>query len=313
MSKYSDEELAMLSEHERAALLEDDDDEGGDDGNPASQSDDVAALTDDTAKPNATDDDAAADAAKGDADDAGAATDAEKTDGATNDADDDDAEDEPFQPSYQAELPADFDEKIQAIDTQIADLEQKYADGEFNFAEFRKQERALLDERQGLSDLRVKAEIAQESAEQAARQRWQWEVNRFKRDTKRAEGIDYDNDKKLSADLDLMVKALAADPDNESRDGEWFLAEAHKRVKALRGIGTSDKPRADADPVKAVKDARQVKRPDKSLADLPAASRTDASIGEGEFSHLAKLSGLALEKAVAKLTPEQQDRWLQES
>ena len=42
-----------------------------------------------------------------------------------------------------------------------------------------------------------------------ARQRWQWEVNRFKSDTKRAEGIDYDNDKKLSADLDLMVKSFA--------------------------------------------------------------------------------------------------------
>ncbi len=38
------------------------------------------------------------------------------------------------------------------------------------------------------------------------------------------------------ADLDMFVKSLANDAKNGDKPAEWFLVEAHKRVKALHGL-----------------------------------------------------------------------------
>ena len=48
--------------------------------------------------------------------------------------------------------------------------------------------------------------------------------------------------------------------------------------------------------------------PPRTLANLPQAG-VEAE-GQGEFSHLENLSGLALEKALARMTPDQQERYL---
>jgi hypothetical protein len=56
--------------------------------------------------------------------------------------------------------------------------------------------------------------------------------------------------------------------------------------------------------------ARRAKagRPGISLAQLPEAGNEPE--GEGEFSHLDRLSGMALEKALARMPLEQQERYL---
>jgi hypothetical protein len=53
--------------------------------------------------------------------------------------------------------------------------------------------------------------------------------------------------------------------------------------------------------------------PNISRAPAAAASKTGADDGGGEFAHLESLSGMALEKAVARLSPDQQARWAEEA
>jgi membrane protein involved in colicin uptake len=124
---------------------------------------------------------------------------------------------------------------------------------------------------------------------------------------------------------------LGNDPANTKKPGEWFLKEAHKRVKAIHGI--ADKKTAGEDPAKAaaakaeadkkakeesdrkVKEAAIAARKNggkmpTTLGGVPSAGENDlGKDNEGEFAHLNGLNGMDLEVAVAGMTPEQQDRW----
>lgn len=232
-TNISDDELNMLSETERAALEDDtaataeaeaaaaaaaaggtDEDEGNAGGADENGGDAEAA--------------AAAAAAAGDtpsADENAAA--AEGDDGAAAAAAEDDR-DEPFLPRYVADPVADYKGAMAALD-------KKFEDAEITLAEYNTQRDTLIR-------AQTKAEIAAEQNEQLAQQRWDWEVKHFIKDIRRNEDIDYDKPL-LGAALDTAVKALANLKDAQGnlvhadKDGDWFLAEAHKQVKAEFGLG----------------------------------------------------------------------------
>lgn len=181
----------------------------------------------------------------------------------------------------------------------------------------------LDDINERLNKLDTDYRLAQRDAaqnEKTAREQWFGTVATFKRTLAEAGGLDYDKNTAAATIWDSHVKALASNADNADKDAVWFLREAHRLtlndIKALAGaagmkLSDAGKTVKDA----AVKAAVDARRPNtagtKSLAGTPEASSADDGSKGGEFSHLAGLSGLALEKALAKMSPEQQAAYLE--
>lgn len=125
-----------------------------------------------------------------------------------------------------------------------------------------------------------------------------------------AKTIDYAADKKAQAQFDQALQLVAGDPDNAKKSFKWLTNEAHRTVLALRGISPVAAP-TPAPPAPAPAPASRAVDMSKlppTLSRVPPAA--DPSIAGDEFAHLGNLSGAALEKAVAGMTPDQQERWL---
>jgi len=237
-------------------------------------------------------------------------------------ADDDDPE--PQFPRYTAPPVEKYDEKIAALDARQAEAEAKFKAGDLELDALRAEDRKIEGERRTLQEAKLKHDISVEQTNQSDAQKWQYDIARFMREAKKADGIDYSGNRTLNAALDQTVKDLANAKDkdgkliNDEKSGRWFLREAHKQV--MKDIGR--KPAAAADAAaetpaqkKAAAAAARKTDPKKlpqTLAKVPAA---DAA-GDGddpEFGHLEGLDGLDLEDAVARMTPAQQDKWARSS
>lgn len=237
-----------------------------------------------------------------------------------------------FQPPYVAPKPDKYDERMADFDKREDAVTAKFKAGDIELEEMQKQHRTIARERAKLEGEMQAHRITSELAEQQGAQRWKWEVNRFMRDVKKHEGIDYADSIRLNSALDVKVKALANDPKNADKPGEWFLREAHKQVKAELGIGdkgvapskeqksAAAKAKEEAD--RKAKEAAAAKRAaasgkdklPKTVGDLPAAGAADiGKDGEGEFAEaqalLEKGDSMALEAYIAGKSPEWQDRW----
>lgn len=329
--------LATMTQDERDAYLEglDDSDMQGaiNEANAMSEKELRAALAgkDDpeAKKPDADgnkegEQGAAADASAGDAKKEGEASDdgkvadsaAANAEGSSNDAGaaaEADEPVEPFRPVLRAEVPEKADEIKRKIESAQDELEKKFREGEIDFETYKASERKLSGQLQQIRDAELQARIYADQQAQTAQQEWIWNVKQFKRQAKKNDGIDYDSDEKLNKDLDVMIRALASDPDNASKGADYFLEEAHKRVLVLRGI--APKRAAKADDAKA--EANAARKPPtesipKTVGDIPGGG-DPSDTGTSEFAALDKLTGEAFERALAKLSAEQRSRYLMES
>ncbi len=204
----------------------------------------------------------------------------------------------------------DYDTKIKSLRARKAEAFKKLMDGDQDMTAelFAEIETDVDAQAFALMNQRAEHRAEARRAAQSSQAEWQWECKRFLRDVAKSEGIDYTADPKLGKELDAQVKALAGDPDNRSRTGEWFLEQAHKRVKAIHSIGvkqTSEKV--------AVAAIEQARKPDltnvpPTLAKVPVAAQ--ASVDADEFAHLRNLSGMDYEKAIARMTPDQLERFM---
>lgn len=212
--------------------------------------------------------------------------------------------DAPIEKGYQAKLPDDYQSQIDAIKADSEALAQSFKDGTIDFDEYIDESKNLSDAKESLLKASIKAEISQEMQVQTAEQEWVSTVKRFTSQVAKDEGIDYAKDAAKQKDLDLFIKALAGDAENDNKPMSWFLEEAHRRVVVLHGI--TAKP--------AVENKKQSRKPPvndlpKSLANIPA-GEGPGDIGHNEFDALDKLDGLELEIAIAKMTPDQRERYL---
>lgn len=167
-------------------------------------------------------------------------------------------------------------------------------------------------------DLRAelnKAELFAEMNEQVRVNAWKAEVRAFMRGVAKDEGLDYNGDKKLLQQFDTALKVLGNDPDNADKSGDWFLTEAHEMVKARNRIAAAParSKGPELTPVERAIAARREKAQNgrevpRTLSHVPQAAIENE--GGGEFAHLDKLSGMDLELALARMTPEQEQRWL---
>lgn len=181
---------------------------------------------------------------------------------------------------------------------------QKLMDGEITAADYAKIE----------ADYHAARDDARDDRQ--ARIEWFREVNGFQNTVLKSDGINYAADAKANAKLDTWLQALAKDPDNATKDGMWFLTEAHKLVKLQLGIADktteqqAPQNKVEKNVVKKSGRAPDLTKIPPTLGGLPAAAETESD--DGEFAHLDRLSGMEYERALSRLSPEQKARYEQD-
>ena len=325
MSMFSEEDLAGLSEAEREALRdlsEDDQDLQA----PADDSDEAGAATaaadhdDDDDDESATAAAAAANKPAEGADDAaaGAAPDASEAGAADDDAD------APAPATIQPVSPADADEQRTALRAEKATALQQLLDGEIDQEAYQEVESRVQDKLDDLARAAAVDMARNQMQQDAMMQEYGQHLGAARKELKAA-GIDLEGE--AGAQFDRAIRLFAQDAiDRGLTDAMGNMAAsrdalAEAQALMLRRFGKASVPAAapaaaapGAAPA-AAPTAPPVRKPaaaDRSalpptLAGVPAAA--DASVGS-EFAHLDGLEGTALEKALARMTPDQQERYL---
>lgn len=208
--------------------------------------------------------------------------------------------------AYRASLPDSFADDVAAVEAHADALADSFKAGDLDFDEYRAEMSKLDTQRDALAAVKLKAEISAEMEQQSAEQQWQDAINALVKRAVVEDKIDYGKDADKQQDLDTFVKVLAANRANANKPMDWFLAEAHKRVKALHGIQT-------AAPVPIVPGGKPAaRRPNlsalpKTLAHVPGGDGP-GDVGD-EFATIDALDGIELEDALARMTPAQREKY----
>lgn len=305
--KFTAEELAALTDEEREGLEDDtvvdEGDEGtddvGDEEEPESPEKAAAAAeTEEAEKPGEPE--------KKEDEPAKPAEQTTAEDPAKAQADDQPAPTTPAEsrsalPAY--EVPADVGEQIEAIRLKRRELAQKFDDGEITAAERAEQDEQLLDKRDELKEMMLKAAIARDSA-----------IHAWSKTTVPgwlAGHVQYQKGTALYSQLNEEVKRLQAEGGDPFDPGILDRAHGNIQAAARAALGlppeTPNKKPAGADAPKPPK--RPAAPP--SLQSLPAADPADIDDG-GEFAYLDRLADkdpLAYEKALEKLEKSSPDKF----
>lgn len=213
----------------------------------------------------------------------------------------------PFIPQYSAEVPADAADQIKALKAEEGAAFKQLMDGEIDSDSYQAIRERVEAQADALKTQALTASIFQQANTQAAEQTARAEWNKSESAsfaTFKAEGLDYKAKPSLLAAYNTNLKALGADPKNENRDAVWFLTEAHRLTKDDLGFTATKKPA----PVAQNRVDMQEMPP--TLRSVPVAAT--GSVNADEFAHMRNLDGIELEKAHARLTNDQRDRWMAE-
>ena len=192
------------------------------------------------------------------------------------------------------------------LEAQLKDLATKFDDGEMDDADYnievRKIERAIarVEAKMELAEEQIEAQNAAEEANQAKLMA-QWEkaqVDFFAKPENKAIA----EDDAMFNSLDVHVKKILAAGNTPIAD-VLDLAK-HNLLAAIAKITGQKVP--DAPKPSTKPKAQQVELPP-TLGNIPSAI---PNADGDEFGYIDKLSGRKYEDAVAKLTPEQHDRYL---
>lgn len=211
-----------------------------------------------------------------------------------------DKEVQPFKFVYNAELPENYEDAVKNLQAQKKELRSKFTDGELDLEEYEEARDKVEQEERVLNEARLKVDLAAEQKRQEQEQRWVWEQENFF--SKKANQA-YLADPILSNALDFKIKELANNPDNSSKSMKWVLDEADRQVRLRLQVPGGDKN-------KAVASASRNYSPPPNIGDMPTADINDTA-DSSPFAHIDRLKGLAREAALAKLTDEEVDRYLQ--
>lgn len=299
----SDDDLAGLNEHERAAIAELDNlgdgditeiDRFGDEDIPSAAAQQADDGDDDPDAPEAPQ---------------AAATDPEaasQPDASVPDASlTQDAPQASPRPVYVADASvADIQAKMDAARASKAEALAKLMDGTLEVEDYTKIE-AEADKviREGERAI-IKAEVSREMLEQQQANEWDQAANAFI-EVAKTQGIDYRANNILANALDAEIKRLANLPENNDKPAGFFLREAHKAVSSAFNL-TAKAPAAA--PAKGKGRAVDLSAIPPSLSTLPVAA--DSPIEADRFAHIRRLEGPALERAYAKLSEADQEEFL---
>ncbi len=190
-------------------------------------------------------------------------------------------------------------EALQQIETQRDALAAQYESGEIGFADYRARERTLERHAREAEGTLLQWQIETKVQQQQVQQNWDAAVTEFRQEPDAAAF-------ESPVVLPMMQAALEAiRAKTPGLDAKSQLQQAKEAVQGqLRTLLGVDSPV----PTPTVQNTPARPRVDiPSLGSVPVAETNDSDL---EFTHLGKLNGLALEKAVAKMSPDQRARWL---
>lgn len=280
----SDDELASLTEEERAGLLEDadedvpygDDDDDGDEGGS------------DTGKAAAEDAKADKEKTAAEGDDAG--------DGESEDADPPQREQVPL---IRADVPEDAQATLDSIKERKAALIDQFDQGDLTAKDFQAQVDALAEEAETIKLAVFKANLSREMTENAKLDNWYKDASDFIKDHPeiRSNELTYSS-------FDMVVRKVTGDDANAGLSNQKQLALAHKLWSEQLGIKTTP---AKADPKPDPKPERKVPP---TLGRVPAADISETD--DGKFAVLDRLmdtNPLAYEARLAKMSAAELDEY----
>lgn len=202
-------------------------------------------------------------------------------------------------PTYKAEVPQDYKAQRAELMKAKADAMKQLMDGEIDAEAYAAEDARVSEALEDLAAARIRAETLQEANAQSQQAYQARAIQRLIANTKSE--VDYAADATAQKQFDTSLQVLAAQPDNAGKDFADLIEDAHKMVKAMRGVQTP--ARAPAPERKPAGDVPV------TLRSLPSASTPNTG---GVLEQIARLKGPAYEAAYAKLTPAQQAALLDE-
>ncbi len=207
-----------------------------------------------------------------------------------------------FVPAFAVPAVANFEGKMAALAAREVALREQLAAGDLDIAAYDAEKTAIIEGRADLRSEQRFASFAAEQNEQNQKARWQWEQSRF---FEQDSSTVY-KDPILFAALDASIKALAHQPENANKSSSWFLTQADSAVRKLFG-GLGAPGQAPATPAKPLVSLLQ--NIPATLAAVPAAALPETGGGD-EFAKLERLSGMDLERQLARMAPDEVTRYL---
>lgn len=194
------------------------------------------------------------------------------------------------------------------------ELRSQHREGLISFEEYEEKLDAINDKINALDRAKADADAALRHNEAVQRAQYMWAIERVKKECLSSDNIDYDKSPTLMAMWDTHVKALAVKEENATKPAEWFLRRAHELVKedikhAASLILGQKQEQKQTTPVKDAVAARvKTETRLRGLGELPTAGKSD--VGDDEFAALDSLSGIELERALAKMPEDKAAKYL---
>lgn len=194
----------------------------------------------------------------------------------------------------------DLADKITSIDEDIEKIGNEMHEGDIDLQEYHVKMNKLSNDRTILAIEHAQSEFVAKNNASLTEQRWTWDRDRFFE-----MNTSYEENPAAYAAFSSIVNTVLATNEYVDRSGADVLAEADRQYKSLFA---PEPVKPDVPETPSVKPVLKVVKIPKTLGGMPAASSADADEG-GEFAAIDKLDGMELEEAMARLTPEQSDRY----
>lgn len=302
--QYTDEQWGELTEEEREGILSIDED--AEEEEEEQQIDEAAAQT-------KAQEDAAAQAAadKQKADDAAAAQ--AEEDAAAKAKAEPEPEPEPEKPVVAPRprgvlndtLPEDYSQRVEANNTAMDELAQKYEDGDISFAEYNKGMRKLNEEAMDLREVKMRAEISEQSSTNSVQQHWDGLMGSFLATHPEAISTPVRQNAFDHILREITAPVMAAG----GMPGQTEIDKAYASLAEEFGL-QAKQPNQDkgAEPPAAKKENKVPP----TLGAVPAAAHTD--VDDGKWAHLDRLAEqdpIKFEETLMKMSEAERNEYMQ--
>jgi|GEM_PF-5890610 len=202
-------------------------------------------------------------------------------------------------PQYETAQQPDLVTQYNTVNSEIEKLGVEMEDGDISFAEYNKRLNELIGYKTRLEILYEQQTQAQNQAANA----WDSAQEKFFNDPVNAQ---IKEKPLLYGALSNAVSEIANSNDASGKSYDWILQQAKARVESELGVKLGGAKQALAQ--QSQRKALDTVNLPKTLGNIPAAQANDSN---NEFAYLDRLSSTDRESALAKMTPEQVNRYLE--
>ena len=202
-------------------------------------------------------------------------------------------------------LPEDYSQRVEANNAAQDELAQKYEDGDISFAEYNKGMRKLTEEAMDLREVKMRAEISEQSSTNSLQQHWDGLMSSFLgahpeaiSTPVRQNAFDH-----ILREITAPVMAAGGMP------GQAEIDKAYARLAEEFGIQAKQ---PDGDKGAQPPAAKKENKVPPTLGAVPAAAHTD--VDDGKWSHLDRLAEqdpIKFEETLMKMSEAERNEYMQ--